>query len=549
MMRGRPNAWIRRFVGEHIGRVVVTGLAMAIFSTASLVFPWMVRSILEAGSGSSKIPLNPYGVICVFLIATLVGWWSHELLHELGLRFREELRKALIRALLGKPFAFFSAKPVGELSARAADSLSRVHTIFPAYYGPLFQNVLLISGGLSMMFWINGPATGAVLALLAVPLPFVARLSRLSQKKAYLAQSQHAEALAILDESLVAIADIRSFNLEDRIEQTYMELEANAVHHEKTVVRFQGLVNQGVYLVTSCLLVGIFWGGTEGSWFSEWSAASLIAFYMYAYIVAMAVVSSGRAYAGFRAIVGSLEHVLELIEGESKGSVANDRRGMLTGAVLVDDVTFGYDDVREVFQSYSLEIEPGGWYVITGPSGSGKSTLAAMLMGFHTPRSGFIRYDGHPLSTWDVRTLRSQLGYVGQRPMLFRGTVRDNIVLNRKIPDGRLQEVIRLARLEELVGNLSDGLETMIGERGSNVSGGQRLRLAIARAIVHHPAVLILDEPNSMLEKELEVSIWEGLNADRGGRTTVVFTHHTENIPMRYTCVALPSPSHLFEHN
>lgn len=538
----KPSAHSRRlwrFVGDHLGEVIGTAILMTTFSASSLILPWLVQLMLSISSGPER-HLNPVLVIAAFGLSTLSGFFAHEWLHKLGLNLRNELRNDLFESLMKKPFDFYAQHQVGELSARASDSLGRVNMFFPGYVGPMFQNAVLTTGALAFMMAINWQATLAVVALIAVPLPFLGALSRHSQRSMYDAQSKHAGAHAILEESLVAIQDVRAFGLEARQEGAYRRREENAVQTEMSAIRFQGFLNQGVFFVTSFLLVGIFWGGTGGKWFPGWQAGELVAFYMYAYTLAMAVVSGGRVFTGIQSMLGSVRHVVELSDHRAPAR-AGGYCGTLRGQIEVDNMTFGYSPAKGVFRQFGMHVASGEWTVITGPSGSGKSTLSSLMMGFYAPQEGALRYDGIPVSDWDVAVLRRQMGYVSQRPFLFHGTLLENITLGRDVSRDRLEEVIQVGNLESMISDLPAGLESIVEERGFNISGGQRLRVALARAMLTNPAILILDEPNAMLESELEQALWKKIKQDRPNRTTVIFTHHVENIPEPYVSLELPS--------
>jgi len=207
-------------------------------------------------------------------------------------------------------------------------------------------------------------------------------------------------------------------------------------------------------------------------------------------------------------------------------------KGTIKGAIELSEVNFSYDKEMSILSHVSIEIPEGEWTVFTGVSGAGKSTLASLIMGLYEPVSGTIRIGGIPLSGWDKEALRNQMGYVGQDPFLFHGSLRENLMIGTKIADGLLlNEVLRVACLDQVVKDMPEGLETIIGERGFTLSGGQKSRVAIARALLHSPAILILDEANAMLEPLLEQELWNRLRDHRRSRTTVIFTHHTERIP------------------
>jgi ATP-binding cassette subfamily B protein len=161
-------------------------------------------------------------------------------------------------------------------------------------------------------------------------------------------------------------------------------------------------------------------------------------------------------------------------------------------------------------------------------------------MGFYSPQEGTILVDGVPLTVWETSVVRKQIGFVNQHPILFHGTMRENIMFTLEhASETQVLDVIRKCRLEDCIRELPNGLDTIIGERGIMLSGGQKARVALARALIHDPPILILDEANAMLEDSLEREIWENLLRERENKTTVILSHHYDNIPMYHELITL----------
>jgi subfamily B ATP-binding cassette protein MsbA len=203
----------------------------------------------------------------------------------------------------------------------------------------------------------------------------------------------------------------------------------------------------------------------------------------------------------------------------------------LVGAIEFDHVTFGYDEKSLVLKDVCLRIEPGQVAAIVGPSGMGKSTIASLIPRFFEPIAGTVRVDGTDIREFTLKSLRDQMSFVLQDSLLFRGTIWENICYGR--PDADPEETIRAAELanaHDFIMNLPHGYGTMVGERGSTLSGGQRRRIAIARAIVRNTPILILDEPTTGLDAQSEHAVVEALERLMKGRTCVVIAHHLDTI-------------------
>jgi subfamily B ATP-binding cassette protein MsbA len=201
------------------------------------------------------------------------------------------------------------------------------------------------------------------------------------------------------------------------------------------------------------------------------------------------------------------------------------------GTVELDGVTFGYDADVHILKDVSLRIEPGQVAAIVGPSGMGKSTIAGLVPRFFDPIAGAVKIDGHDVRQFTLKSLRDQISFVLQDSLLFSGTIWENICYGR--PNAEPEETIRAAQLanaHDFIMNLPHGYGTVVGERGTTLSGGQRRRIAIARAIVRNTPILILDEPTTGLDAASEHAVVEALDHLMKGRTSIVIAHHLDTV-------------------
>ena len=199
--------------------------------------------------------------------------------------------------------------------------------------------------------------------------------------------------------------------------------------------------------------------------------------------------------------------------------------------LLLSDVAFGYGDETPVLRDVSFSIEPGQVVGIVGPTGSGKSTVLSLLPRFYDPSGGRVLIDGTDVATYKLSALRSQVGFVLQETVLFRGTIRENIAYGR--PGASNEEVIaaaKVANADEFISRMPHGYDSMVGERGDTLSGGQRQRIGIARAVVRNSPIMILDEPTAALDTESERQVIEGLKQLMKGRTVIMIAHRLSTI-------------------
>src|SRR6202034_523133 len=196
------------------------------------------------------------------------------------------------------------------------------------------------------------------------------------------------------------------------------------------------------------------------------------------------------------------------------------------GEIVFDDVSFGYDPEIPVIHDVSLRIAPGETVAFVGPTGAGKSTLAKLIVRFYDPTEGKVLIDGHDLKTVTLSSLRRQLGVVPQEPFLFAGTIRENIAFARpEASDEEVEEAVRTVGLSDLIERMGNGVDTIVHERGQSLSSGERQLIALARAFLAHPRVLVLDEATSNLDLQSETKIEAALDILLEARTAVLIAH------------------------
>lgn len=514
---------------------------LSFVSASNLVYPWLFKILIDHLTGENKETTEPNislltGLLTVvMLLSTIFGYYTNILMQELGFRLRNDVRNVFFKSLLNKPLSFFKSEQVGGLTSRATEDIGKLQGLFTGLVAPVFQNALFIAGCLLLMLQLNPPATGIVTAIILSAIPVIYYFSK--KVKMYSAQSQreHASANAVMDESLTGIRDVKAFVLETLRLEKYTLRSSSAFEKEMYSAQYQAKSTQSVFIIVSLLLLLIFYFGVSG--FSAWSPGSAAAFYFYAYSLTMAFLTLGRAYGQYNSIAGATQRIVELIgdENSKPGAVLLKHTKQIEGKIEFRNVSFSYSEEKLVLNNISFTVNKGEWFLITGPSGSGKSTIANLLLGFYEPEAGNVLLDDRGLNEIDQDVLRRNIGYVGQEAVLFEGTIRENIFISgRKSGNADLDEILKTSMAESFIKELPQGLDTNIAERGVTLSAGQRSRIAIARALVIDPAILILDEANSMLDEELEIKLWKNLYEYRKNKTTVIFSHHTEAIPKVY---------------
>jgi ATP-binding cassette subfamily B protein len=258
------------------------------------------------------------------------------------------------------------------------------------------------------------------------------------------------------------------------------------------------------------------------------SPGALIAFFLYLNRFLAPIQLLVQQYNSFQQGQASVLKLRTLLSTEPTVTEAPDAIELppIDGKIVFDEVTFGYDPDVPVIRDVNLRIAPGETVAFVGPTGAGKSTLAKLITRFYDPTSGHVRIDGHDIEGVTLDSLRRQLGVVPQEPFLFAGTIRDNLAFARpSASDAEVDEAIRAVGLTELVDRLPQGVETVVHERGQSLSSGERQLIALGRAFLAHPRVLVLDEATSNLDLQSENRIEAALDVLLEARTAVLIAH------------------------
>ncbi len=458
----------------------------------------------------------------------------------LGVEF--DMRNALYAKLLRLSFGFYDRHQTGQLLSRATVDLQTVRFFLGYGLVFLFQNVLTIVGATAIMFIVNWR-----LALVATAVtPFIVviayRYSSVAHPVLRDVQQKMADVSTVAEENIVGVHVVKSFAQErneldkfsDRTERVFdRSIDANKQRALYVpLLSFLPLIMQaGVLLVGGRMVAN---GTLDFGTFFFFNIL-VVMLVMPLRMLGMWVGQSQRATASGERIFEVMDEPEEISE---KPGATEMPPG--DGQVRYEHVTFEYAPGRPVLHDIDLELEPGKTVALIGHTGSGKTTLASLVPRFYDVAEGRLTIDGADVRDVKLQSLRREIGIVSQDPFLFSATVRENISFGR--PDATDEDIARAARLaqaHEFIERLTDGYETVIGERGITLSGGQRQRLAIARALVMEPRILILDDATASVDATTEAKIRLGLREAMKGRTTIIIAHRLSTISLADELVVL----------
>lgn len=534
----RPLARLLPLLGPYRGRLAAAFVCLVIAAAAGLVFPLVLQYLLDAAFElKDRAVLDRIAVVLlgVFAVQGLMNFAQVYLLSSTTERVVATLRQDTFAHLIRLSPAFFTERRTGELTSRLSSDLALLQSLLSTWVSELSRQTLFLVGGVLLLSITNPTLTLTTLAVVPLVVGAAIVFGRALRAASTGVQDRIAEAMGTADEAFGAIRTVQSFTREAQETARFAGLldgvVTAAIRRARMRASFFGMVG----FVAFAAVVAVMWQGGAQVLAGRLTAGALVSFLLLALIVAAAVGSLASLFGNFQEAIGATTRVFELLDvrpSVSEPAVPVRLAQPVRGAVAFEQVAFRYaDDLPTVVDELSLTLAPGEVVALVGRSGAGKTTIANLLPRFWDVSSGRITLDGHDIRDLPLEVLRGAIGIVPQEPVLFSGTIRENIAYARPgAADADLRAAARAAHAVEFIERLPDGWDTRVGERGVKLSGGQRQRIAIARVFLKDPAIVILDEATSNLDAESERFIEEALERLLQGRTTLIIAHRLSTV-------------------
>lgn len=531
-----PTAIFLRFVRPYLRRLAVSLVLTILITLIALLPPLIIKVIVDECIGEGKWQWFPLAILAGFTIPVLragVAFLNRYMLIGISQRIILDIRMAMYRHLQKLSLNYFAGTTTGAITERLMSDVNTVRNIVTGTTITMVHDVMQCGLGLVFMFWLNWRMT--LLALLVVPLYILnfkifIRYIREANEKYRLKMD---EVASVLQERIDGTTTVKVYNREEAESERFIEDTEETYSLARRGHVLSTSFNRTSFAITGLNWIVVYCIGASMVVAGQMSYGEVLAFCAYAQGLVQPAIRFSELVNQFQDTLVSMERIGEILGADPaiKDSDNPVRLADPEGDIRFENVTFAYKEGQPVLHNIDLHIPAGKTVAFVGHTGCGKTTLATLLYRFYDVSGGRIVLDGHDLRDIRLRDLRRHIGIVLQDSILFNDTIYNNIAFGK--PEATMEEVIeasRIAEIHKVVETFPDGYETLIGEDGIKLTSGQKQRLAIARAILKDPSVLILDEATSSLDSESERLIQRALERVMVRRTTIVIAHRLSTI-------------------
>ena len=540
MVLSKPKGTLRKlfsYLRPHWPYVLAIGIAMAASDALNLAQPWIIGFLLFGNVIALRnIAFLPTVIAMLggaFFAKQILDFVDQYLTEILASKTVHGLRTQVYQHIQHLPVQFLDHSRSGELISRVMSDTNEIESVLTSDLSALGANFGMVAGASVLLFYASPrialTVVPFIIGMVIVVNLFKRRIKRASRRIREAVGNLSARAYEVMSNLRI----VKSFTMEEEEAKDFRNKSLAIVKSNIGLAKLSSVYGSAVDAVTTLALLTLIVVAVPDVLNGALTLGALVAFLGLLDKMFSPLIALSKSNFKFQKATAAGDRIFEITETKPEvldvpGAYAPPE---ILGRIEFDGVSFKYERNQTVLDNFSLTINPGETIAIVGPSGAGKSTIVHLLLRFYDPDAGAIRIDGYPINALKLSYLRKNIGLVIQDPILFSGSVRDNIAYGK--PGAGQEEIIQAAKAanaHEFILTLPQGYETEIGERGVTLSVGERQRVSIARALIKDPKILIMDEATSNVDSKSEALIQEAMGRMSGERTTIVIGHRLSTV-------------------
>ena len=540
---GDLSIWLRiaRFSAAQWRSICLAILLSVLITGGTLLLPHLVQRGIDSYITNTNQPMSArlaglgtitsaYGAI-IFLVffasfgqALILGWAVQSIMHS--------VRQSLFRQLLELDLRFFNTNPTGKLVTRLTNDVQNMNEMFTSVIVTVFNDLFRLTGILVLLFWMNVRLAGLLVCFVPIAVGITILFARLARVRFRAIRTQLAKINSFLAENLAGISIVQLFGQERSTRETFEFLTDGYLKRTLSQIKLFGTFMPLTEFMSSAAIAVILWYGGGEILRQRLSLGELVAFISYMRLFFQPLRELAQKYSIVQSAMASAERIFQLLDEKSSIRIAQNAftPSRPQGKITFKEVSFSYDPANPVLNSVSFILEAGTTVALVGSTGSGKSTIVNLLLRFYDPIKGEILIDNRPLNGFKLFELRQRIGTILQDVFILQDTLLANILLDTGRNREDVEEILMQTGMNRFVDRLPQGLDTLIGEGGQELSTGEKQILSFARILCRDPAILILDEATAAIDTESENILEEAIDKCFHGRTSLVIAHRLSTI-------------------